>query len=784
MVDEEAQKTIDEGFNYLVNCVEKTSHTAVQRALDEAQIALDGDQNLDRPLASPETTPAPLASPATTPTPLTSSEPSFAPLATTPGHLASPEPASAPLESLESSSAPLARPETAPAPLASSEPSSAPLASQGSSPAPRASPEICTVTSSPTSSRQSPSPSSSENSPTVKQPVMGPEIQKERMETFPLPSFTPFLEALKNVTHNPNLGEKEQTVINWLFGPFVLNLAARTYLAMPTNISDEFQSLIKPFMPVGQSCNEEVSFNSVQLSQLQQNLTIMWTQGDIFQQFFSREEAVAKSEYWKLNDFYLRSEGEKRILFQQLQNNQANQISLAKHNSLLEERDSLSSNLSAVRSEMQVLKKQYDAMSEALKKCNTDQQSVAEANRLLNEEMFRLGSTCTPSTTVRPSSSGPAATPTPAAPPPSPPSPSPTNFPEPAKPSRPLPPSITPADAFSLTWPPKARSHFQQHHQHLLGNIITTYPDSEFFAKEKIQNDLKIISKVLQIRNRILKAIPSALHPAFKKVDHGASEQVQAFSSLLTLLAEARSTTELLEFLRTAPPNVFNRPSQASKFFLLPFVSNTDAWARMIYSVTKQQPDREAILYLFALVAPGLYQAVTRIQCLHSPPSHVERVLGAERATAHQALLSLVTTLIAFYQLQWENNLNLGRPPIGKTPRLQQQSSGFLDLQQLQGLHSITQFPASIVTMHKSIKADFEAPATFAATRLDEIQTLHEIFEKELQEASPPSCSSAAKKQRRHPPPPPLFLPRPPFQPFLQPRLPYYAFRPPFRPRF
>ena len=658
------------------------------------------------------------------------------------------------------------------------------------------------VSSSPPSSRASLSPNDVSDPPVVKQPNQT-STHTNLIQTAPLiPSFSPFVEELKNVTQNPNLSANEQLVINGIFGPFIANLAARAYLAMPKDISNQFQSFIKPYMPQIQNCPNELSFTSTQMKSFQDSLTKMWVQGDLFQQFFGREEIVAKSEYYRLNEFYLQAENDKRILFQQLQQNQSTQIQWSTHNSVLEERNILSSELSKSKNETKVLKKQYEAICEALKKCHDEHKSVNEANRLLNMDGPRLGSTCAPATMARTPSTTTTTTPptTSLTSPPasSPPPPTMANFPEPAKPAGPVPvPSSSPSsssasaaspppDPFSLTWPPKTKSSFQHQHRHLWSNIITTYPDQDFFAKEKIQNDLKIVSRVLQVRTRILKAIPSTLlQAAFKKVDHGPAEEVSTFSSLLTRLAEARSTTELLEFLRNAPPNIFNKDTAATKFFTLPFVANSDAWARMIYLVTKQQVDREAVLYILALLAPGLHQAVTRIQCLHDPPYHVERVLGTERCTTHQALLHVVTTLVAFYQLQWENNANLGRPPIGMAPKLQQQSSGFLTLQQLQEMQRTTKFPVSIIDLHKRVSADFEAPAAFTTARANEIQSLHEIFETELHEAAAASStSSSAKKQRRHPPTTPQFQPRVPFQPYRQPRSQYHPFRPPFRPRF
>ena len=612
-------------------------------------------------------------------------------------------------------------------------------------------------------------------SPAVKQPLPPINSTYPQIESPATPDFTPFKTALQNFA-NLDIGVEEKQAALEIFDPFIQTLVARGSLAMPAEVAGQFQALVKPFLWTGTPSNQEVNFTKAQVAFFQKCLAIMWVQGDVFQQFYGKEETVTKSEYFRINGFYLQSENEKRVLFQQLQNNQNIQ------SNLLDVKEKLSLELSQAKSQIASLKQEFEAVTDALKKCNTDKKSVTEVNRLLASEGSRLGSTCgasaaaarvvTPSEPPRPSPSSAAA-------------PSPESFPAPPSPKHPLPTSAPASnDPFHLSWPPETNSEFQPSDRHLLVNIITVYPDADFFNQVKIKNDLKIVSKVLQGRAKIFKSIPTFLHPALKKVDHGSVEPIQAFSALLYCLAEARSTPDLLEFLRKASPQDFNRKEKtSSKYFLLPFTLHTDPWARMLYSATRQRPDKEATLYLMSLLSPGLYQAITRLQSLKDPPSHVDKlVTSLDPVTPHQTLLNVAITLVTFYQLQFENNKNLGYPPVADSPKMLQPSSGFFDCNQLQALQKMTHFPVSLINLHANIKTDFAAPGAFASARLDEAQALQEIFHNDLQECSP-QASSSAKKQRRFPPPPrPLLLPL--FRPSPRPRLPYYPMRPPFGPRF
>ena len=589
----------------------------------------------------------------------------------------------------------------------------------------------------------------------------------------PVPDFTPFTEALQGFA-NIDIGMEERQAAAEIFDPLIQTLVARGSLAMPPEVAEKFQEMVKPFLWSGIPGTENVSFTKTQVSFFQKCLAIMWVQGDLFQQFYGKEDTVTKSEYFRINGFYLQAENEKRVLFQQLQSN------LNVQNGILQAKEKMVLELAAVRAENVSLKQQFEAATEALKKCNTDKMSVTEVNRLLVGDGPRLGSTC--------GASGPAARlsspPTkPSTPNPSTSVPSPANFPAPPTSQQPIPPAAPASvDPFQLCWPPETTSNFPPSDRHLLVNIITVYPDADFFEKVKVQNDLKIVSKVLQSRAKILKSIPATLHPILKKVDHGFNDPIPAFSALLHALAETRSTTELLEFLRRASHKEFNKKEKRpGKFFLLPFTSHTDPWARMLYSATRQRPDKEATLYLMALLAPGLYQAITRLQCLRVPPTHVDKlVTSLDPVTPHQTLLNVAVTLVSFYQLQFENNKNLGHPPIAEDPKLPQPSSGFFDCKQLQDLQKMTRFPVSIIDLHNKVQTDFAAPGAFTSARLDEAQAIQEIFQEELQEG-PPS------KQRRFPPHPWLHQQAPPLpllRPFPRHRQPHYQYRPLSGPRF
>ena len=200
------------------------------------------------------------------------------------------------------------------------------------------------------------------------------------------PDFTTFTEALRGFA-NLDIGEEEKLAAAEIFDPLIQTLVARGSLAMPPEVAGQFQAMVRPFLWSGRPSNSEVLFTKTQVSFFQKCLGTMWVQGDVFQQFYGKEEKVTKSEYFRINGFFLQSENEKRVLFQQLNNNQTI------YNGLLESKEKIESELTAARSEIKLLKEQEEAMSEALKRCNADKMSVTEVNKLLAAEKPRLGAT-------------------------------------------------------------------------------------------------------------------------------------------------------------------------------------------------------------------------------------------------------------------------------------------------------------------------------------------------------------------------------------------------------